>query len=102
VAMSQNALDKHLKDLKEGGILLVDEDLVTKIPETETKVLRIPATRIVETELQSRIYANMLILGVLSKINLLNPEPAKEAIVASVPEETKEANLKAFEMGLQL
>jgi len=99
VAMSQSALDKHLKDLKENGTLLVDEDLVKKVPE-KTKVFKIPATKIAETELQSKTYANAIMLGALTKITgMVSEEAAKKAIVDSVPKEAKDNNLNGFKKG---
>ena len=100
VAMSQSALDKHLKDLKEEGTLLVDEDMVKKIPKIKAKIFEIPATKIAETELKSRIYANAVMLGALTQIaNLVTEEAAEKAIIRSVPEETKESNLEGFKKG---
>ena len=101
IAMSQSALNKHLKDLKEGGTLLVDDDMVKKIPKIKAKIFKIPATKIAETELKSRIYANVVMLGALTKIsNLATKEAVKKAIINSVPEETKESNLKGFKKGI--
>ena len=101
IAMSQSALDKHLKDLKEGGILLADEDMVKKIPEIKAKIFKIPATKTAETELKSRIYANVVMLGALTKITgMMSKESTEKAILASVPEETKESNLKGFKKGI--
>ncbi|MBE0512420.1 2-oxoacid:acceptor oxidoreductase family protein, partial [Candidatus Bathyarchaeota archaeon] len=48
VAMSQSAVEMHLKDLKEKGVLIVDEDLVKHLPETKARVFRIPATKTAE------------------------------------------------------
>ena len=101
IAMSQSALNKHLKDLKEGGTLLVDDDMVKKIPKIKAKIFKIPATKIAETELKSRIYANVVMLGALTKIsNLATKEAVKKAIINSVPEKTKESNLKGFKKGI--
>jgi 2-oxoglutarate ferredoxin oxidoreductase subunit gamma len=103
VAMSQSALDKHLKDLKEGGTLLVDNDMVKKIPKIEAEIFTIPVTKIAETKLKSRIYANVIMLGALTKItDMISEESVSKAILASVPEGTKEANLHGFKMGLQV
>ena len=100
IAMSQSALDKHLKDLKKGGTLLVDDDTVKNIPKITAKVFRIPATKIAENELNSRIYANDTMLGALTKITeIISEESAVRAIIASVPKETKEANLHSFKIG---
>ena len=103
VTMSQSALNKHLDDLKENGILLVDRDKVKDVPKVKVKVFSIPATRIAETELKSRIYANVIMLGVLTKImGVVSEEAVKKAIVDSVSEETKETNLEGFGKGLGL
>jgi len=103
VAMSQSALDKHLEDLKEGGTLLVDRDMVKKIPKIEAEIFTIPVTKIAETELKSRIYANVVMLGALTKITgMVSEESVRKAILASVPEGTKEVNLQGFKMGLQV
>lgn len=103
VTMSQNALNKHLDDLKENGILLVDRDKVKEVPKVEAKIFSVPATRIAETELKSRIYANAIMLGALTKITgIVSEEAVKKAIVDSVSKETKERNLEGFEKGLGL
>lgn len=100
VTMSQSALDKHLKDLKENGTLLVDEDMVKEVPKIEAKVFKVPATRIAEDELGSKIYANIVMLGALTKITgMLSRRAVEKAIIDIVPEETKKNNLDAFKKG---
>jgi len=102
VAMNQSALDKHLKDLRKNGTLLVDEGLVKKVPD-KTKVFKIPATKLAETELQSRIYANAVMLGALTKITgMVSEEAARKAIVDSVSREAKDNNLNGFKKGFSL
>jgi 2-oxoglutarate ferredoxin oxidoreductase subunit gamma len=103
ITMSQNALNKHIDDLKENGILLVDRDKIKDVPKVKAKVFSISATRIAETELKSRIYANAIMLGVLTKItSVVSEEAVKKAIIDSVSEETKETNLEGFGKGLEL
>ena len=97
VAMSQSAVEIHLKDLKKNGILIVDEDMVKHLPKTKAKVFKIPATKTAET------YANVVMLGSLAKITGIVKEKAIEkAITNSVPETAREANIKAFKEGLKL
>jgi len=103
VAMSQAALNTYIKDLKENGILILEEDLVTQIPEVKAKVFKIPATKVAQKQLQSKMYANIIMLGALTKITRITSEKAVEkAIADSVPPVTKENNLKAFKIGLEL
>jgi len=97
VAMSQSAVEIHLKDLKKNGILIIDEDMVKHLPETKAKVFRVPATKTAE------IYANVVMLGALTKITGIVKEKAiKKAIADSVPETAREANIQAFKEGLKL
>jgi 2-oxoglutarate ferredoxin oxidoreductase subunit gamma len=103
VAMSQSALNKHLENLRENGILLVDGDRVKELPKVEARVYRVPATKIAESELKSRIYANVVMLGALTKImGLVSEAAVKKAIVSSVSEETKQRNLEGFLKGFRL
>jgi len=102
VAMSQTALEKHKKDLKENGIMLVDEDVVTKAPEVQAKVFKVLATKAAETELNSKIYANVVMLGALTKITgFVSKDAVEKAIVDSVSQKEQEKNIKAFRIGFQ-
>lgn len=103
VAMSQTALNKHLKDLKENGVLLVDRDIVTEVPKLEAKVLRVPVTSTAEATFKRRIYANTLMLGALTKATGVVSQKAMEnAIRDSVPREMLEENLRGFRLGFDL
>lgn len=101
VTMSQTALNKHLGDLKEEGILLVDNHTVKNLPEIKAKVIRIPATETAKETFGASIYANMIVLGTITKlINKVNKKAMEKAIRESVPQKTVEANIIAFRKGL--
>lgn len=103
VAMSQTALDKHIKDLRENAILLVDEDLVTQIPEVKAQICKIPTTRTAETELKSKLYANVVMLGALTKkTKLVSKEAMEKAIRTTIKKKMARTNLKALEIGFAL
>jgi len=103
VAMSQSALDKNIGDLKENGILIIDKGLVEKVPKVKAKVFEIPATKTAETELKSRMYTNAVMLGTLVKVTKVVSEKAcEQAVIDSVPEETREKNVYGFRKGFAL
>jgi len=103
VAMTQSTLDSNIKDLKEDAVLLVDEDLVKQVPETKAKVYKLPITRVAQTELKSEMYANVIMLGTLTKITkIVRREAIEKAITASVNPDTAKTNLAAFKKGLDL
>jgi 2-oxoglutarate ferredoxin oxidoreductase subunit gamma len=103
VAMNQAAFDKNKKDVKENGILIAEEDVVAKADDVKARVFHVPATRTAEAELKSKMYANVVMLGALTKITpLVSNKAMEKAIVDSVPNEVKQKNLNAFRLGFQL
>jgi 2-oxoglutarate ferredoxin oxidoreductase subunit gamma len=101
VAMSQEAAEKNIKDLKEDGTLIVDSSTVGKIPETKAETIRIPATQMAEKATGEKLYANMVILGALTKmIKDINEKSMRKAIEEAVPELVVALNLQAYEKGL--
>ena len=100
VAMSQEGFNKHVSEIDEDGIFIVEEDLV-KPEETngKGKIYKCPATRIAE-ELGRKIVLNIVMLGFFTKVSgLVSAKAMKEAIASSVPKGTEELNLKAFDSG---
>jgi len=102
VAMSQTAMEKNRKDLKEGGVLVVDEDMVNLPPDVKARVFKVPATKTAEAELNSKMYANVVMLGALTRITgLVSSDAVEKAIVDSVSEAAQEKNINAFRIGFQ-
>lgn len=102
VVMSQEAYAKFGSELKEGGTLIVEQDLVrvTELPRY-TKVYSCPATRIAE-ELGKRMVLNSVMVGFFTAVTkLLEPDAVRKAVAESVPSTFRELNLKAFEKGFE-
>ena len=102
VFMSQEAYTKYHGELQEGGLMIIDEDLVdTGDLADEVRTLAIPSTRMAE-ELGRKIVANVVILGFLAAVtDVVSVEAMREAVRTSVPSGTGELNLKAFEKGYE-
>jgi len=102
VVMSQYAYNEYAENVKPGGIVLMDPDMIPHEKDLKSvKVFRIPATKIAE-ELGRKIVANIVILGALTAIaNIFDENAVKEAIKANIPKGTEELNLKAFVKGLE-
>ncbi len=104
VVLSDEAYHKYIPKLKEGGILFVEEDLVTidENAKKAKKIFKIPATKIAET-LGSRLYANIAMLGFVCA----NTKDifSEEAMITIMKEKIKarfvEKNLIAFQKGME-
>ncbi len=102
VVMSQEAYTKFSPELKDNGILIVEEDLV-RISDLSAgwRVYGVPATRLAE-ELGRRMVLNVVIVGFFAAVtNLLHPDSIRKAVADSVPPATRELNLKAFDKGYE-
>ena len=103
IAMNQNALDRHFKDLKEDGMLMIDSTYLKKIPRTKAKIFKIPATEHAEKTFGDKIYANIIMLGALTKATSIVSEKAMEkAIRDSVAKKVTNTNREAYKKGKQL
>lgn len=102
VVMSQEAFGRFAPELKHGGMLIIEQDLVrvTSLPD-QIKVYSIPATRIAE-ELGKRMVLNSVMVGFFTAVtHLLDADAVRKAVADSVPANFREINLKAFERGFQ-
>lgn len=102
VVMSQEAYTKFSPDLKDGGILIVEEDLV-RISELRNgeRVYGVPATRLAE-ELGRRMVLNIVMVGFFAAVTrLLTPDSLRKAVADSVPPATRDLNLRAFDKGFE-
>jgi len=101
VVMSQEAYTRFAPDLKPGGLLLYEQDLIHSLKANEDiRSFGIPATRFAE-ELGRKLVLNSVMVGFVTAIaRLTSAEAVRQAIRTSVPRGTEDLNLAAFEKGL--
>lgn len=102
LAMTQEACNKYSDDLKEGGVLLYDSDLVTKLPEGNYKRVGFNIINTAKDEVGREIVANIVALGAMVALTgQVSRENAEKAVLSSVPEAFLELNKKAFSTGFE-
>jgi 2-oxoglutarate ferredoxin oxidoreductase subunit gamma len=102
IVMSQEAFTKFAPEVRPGGVLLVEEELVrlSALPHP-VKVYSCPATRIAE-ELGKRMVLNIVMTGFFAAVTqLLDREAIRQAVAESVPQHFKDLNLRAFDRGFE-
>ena len=102
VAMSQEAYSRFAPELKDGGMLLVEQDLV-RISDLGRgiRVLGVPATRLAE-ELGRRMVQNIVMVGFFAATTgLLDAQALRQAVDDSVPPAYRDLNRKAFDKGFE-
>jgi 2-oxoglutarate ferredoxin oxidoreductase subunit gamma len=102
VVMSQEAYTLFTPQLKDNGLLIIEQDLVRvdALP-AGVRVFSVPATRLAE-ELGKRMVLNIVMVGFFGAVSgLLKPEALRDAIADSVPKAFIDLNLKAFDKGYE-
>ncbi len=98
LAMNQKSLDAFIVDLKPGGLLLVDADLVKEVPASRS--LALPFTRIAR-DLGRAMAANIVALGALAQVTgVVSLQSLTAAVLARVPKGTEDLNRRALAAGV--
>ena len=98
LALNQKSLEAFSADLKPGGLLLVDADLVQEAP--AGRVLALPFTRIAR-ELGRAMAANIVALGALVQLTgAVSLDSLTTAVLARVPKGTEDLNRQALAAGV--
>ena len=99
VTLSQTALDKYIRDLKENGMLLIDPNSVKDVPK-DLAYYEVPAMEIAHTVGNVK-YQNSAVLGALGALlkSKIKKESLRLAVTENVPPKTIEKNIEAFEAG---
>ncbi|MFH1523993.1 MAG: 2-oxoacid:acceptor oxidoreductase family protein [Chloroflexota bacterium] len=100
VTLSQEAYDKYAASVKLGGLLIVDDEKVSRILMTEA--VRVPISRLALETTGKNITANIVALGVLVGLTgVVSRQAIEKAVAARVPRGTEEMNRKALEAGFK-
>ena len=101
IVMSPDAYQQFAGQLKPGGLLLYESDLIHPgrgLP-PGARALGVPATRLAE-ELGRRLVLNIVMAGFFAGTTDIVPaEAVEKAVLDSVPKGTQDINLRAFHKG---
>jgi 2-oxoglutarate ferredoxin oxidoreductase subunit gamma len=102
LALTQEACDKYSSDLKEGGVLLIDSDMVKNLPKGNFNTVAFPIINTAKNEVGREIVANIVALGAMVALTgVVSREGAEKAVLSRVPEAFLELNKKAFNAGFE-
>lgn len=101
LALTQEACDSYFADLKEDGLLVVDNHLVTQVPTSH--YVGFPFIQLAKSEIGVPMVANVISLGAICAISGIVSEKAlMEIVKRRAPRGTEEKNLAALKLGLKL
>jgi 2-oxoglutarate ferredoxin oxidoreductase subunit gamma len=102
LALSQTAQDVYLKDLRPGGLLIIDPLTVVKeVPRSDIRVVKVPTAEIA-LRVGNKKFQNMVALGVLYQLTkVISRESLEKAIEETIPPKTLPQNIEAFQKGIE-
>lgn len=100
LAMTQEAFDRYVADLKAEGLLLVDSTFVTRLPAGESRLHALPITELARERLGREIVANIIAVGTIVALSQVVSRSAIEtAVLRRVPKGTEDLNRRALALG---
>jgi 2-oxoglutarate ferredoxin oxidoreductase subunit gamma len=100
VTLSQEAYDKYAGSVNPGGLLIVDDEKVNGV--SNTNAVKIPISRLALATTGKIITANTVALGVLVGLTgVVSRQAIEQAVAARAPHGTEEMNRKALEAGFE-
>ena len=103
VVMSQEACTRFCSEVRPGGLLLYEQDMIKPGKKCcpDVRSFGIPATHLAE-ELGRKLVLNMVMVGFVTAMTFLTTADAvRKAVTDSVPKGTEQLNLAAFEKGFE-
>jgi 2-oxoglutarate ferredoxin oxidoreductase subunit gamma len=103
LALTQEACEKYHGDVVEGGILIVDAENVTRVPQGNFQVYRLPLRAAARNELGAVQTASIVALGAIVGLRpVVTRQGLENAVLLHVPKGTEELNKRALELGYRL
>ncbi|MDD3534741.1 MAG: 2-oxoacid:acceptor oxidoreductase family protein [Candidatus Cloacimonetes bacterium] len=103
LALTQEACDKYLFDLRDEGTLIIDTTFVKNLALAADNTYELPFTEITQERLGSPISTNVVSLAFLIKTTgIVSPEALEESLRYTVKPAFVSLNLRAMELGFEL
>lgn len=103
VALTQEAFNKYINDLKDDGIVIADKELVTDLSKAKGKVYVIDMVKSAREGLGKLLGLNIIALGTLVEVSsIVSHDSIEKALLKRVPKGFEEYNKKALEIGFEL
>jgi 2-oxoglutarate ferredoxin oxidoreductase subunit gamma len=101
VALTQQAYDKYISDVKPGARILVDSQIRLPSDIAEASVFSIPLLDMAERECGKSSMVNIIALGFFAGVNdVIAEKSIRQAMLGRIPKNSETSYMRAFEVGL--
>ena len=100
LALTQSALEKYVNDVRECGIIMVDDSLTAPEAVNGCRVISLPILAAAKDRVGKAMTANIVAVGAINACLGLFPEDVlQDAVKRHIPRGTEELNMKALQVG---
>jgi len=103
LALTQESANMYVGNIKDGGTLIVDEEMVRDAPVGKYKLYKLPIISTARTQVGKVIVANVVALGVIFGLTkVVSIDAITKSLFSKIPKGTERLNLSALEAGVEL
>jgi 2-oxoglutarate ferredoxin oxidoreductase subunit gamma len=103
LCLTQEAFEKYIDDLKDEGLLFVDEDYVEELPPGHWTIYRFRFVHTARNVIGKEFTLGVVALGTMVAITgVVSRKAIEEAVLGRVPRGTEEINKKALYAGFEM
>ncbi len=97
--MSQEAARIYASNIKEDGLIVVDNSIVPELPQVKAKIVKVPVSQLAREEIGNELTANILAVGALAGAGNIVSLASMEKAVHLRLSKVAELNIKALKLG---
>ena len=103
LALTQSSFNGYIKDVKDGGTVVYDTDLVSDVKEGNYRLVGLPIIRTAVKGLGKSMVANIVSLGaIVGLTGMVSREAVEKSLMSRAPRGTEEVNRRALYAGYEL
>ncbi len=103
LCMSQEAYDAYRNELKENGIIVLDDFYVKNYDKLNSRYLGFPITRTARDKFNNPLVSNIIGVGILTVLGgFFKEDNVRKAVKKRVPKDSYNLNMDALETGFDL
>jgi 2-oxoglutarate ferredoxin oxidoreductase subunit gamma len=103
LALTQSAFASYVKDVKEGGLVICDSDLVKDPAEGPYTLVGLPIINTAAKDIGKAMVANIVSLGaIVGLTGIVSREAVEKSLIKRAPRGTEDINRRALHAGYEL
>ncbi len=100
LCLTQESCDQYYSSLLPSGVLVVDEDWVTELPDIDNEILKEPFIMSARQELEAEVVANVISLGFINQyFDIVSKDSLDEAVLGHFADKHSQINKDALALG---